>query len=301
MKLIRNILCILVLFTASCRETTQAFSFPLQVQEIETAGDENTLKVLSWNIYMLPNIVPLKGKLDRAQTIVDSLQKTDFDIIVFQEAFLKSARTLISNGLRSLYPYQYGPANDKGSPFKISSGVWVISKIPLKILNTTQFKDCAVSDCFARKGAMLLEGLWNNKPFQILGTHLQAENFPKVREKQMDQIYLELLSEYRRDGVPQIICGDMNTERDIEQHYGEMLDCFNAEDGEISSIETCSYDGVENELAQSFGAQKKMNYDYILLRANGSKARAVKRLVSVFKKGKKHLSDHYGVACELKF
>jgi endonuclease/exonuclease/phosphatase family metal-dependent hydrolase len=171
----------------------------------------------------------------------------------------------------------------------------------MNMVNTVQFKNCAGSDCFARKGAMLLEGVWNDKPFQILGTHLQADGYDRIREKQMDQIYKELLVENKKEGVPQIICGDMNTEKEMNAHYCSMLDCLDAQDGDIASIEKCSYDGAENPLAQSFGAKKKMNYDYILVRSNGTKMRSTKRFVSVMKKGKKFLSDHYGVVCELKF
>ncbi len=301
MNFIRNIFLLSCFLVFSFTEFAKT-SAPLALSAPqEAAGDENNLKILSWNIYMLPKIVPQKGKLERAQTIVDSVKKSDFDIIVFQEAFLPEARELIFNGLQPLYPYQYGPANSGGFTVKINSGVWVISKMPMKILNTTQFKNCAANDCWARKGAMLLEGEWNGKAFQILGTHLQADGFDRIREKQMDQIYLELLAEYKRDGVPQIICGDMNTEKEMKEHYCEMLECLDAEDGDISGLEKCSYDGVDNEIAKSFGVNKKTNYDYILVRNNGAKMKAIKRVVSIMKKGKKHLSDHYGIICELRF
>lgn len=263
--------------------------------------DERNLKILSWNIYMLPKIVPSKGKLDRAHAIVEEIKKSDFDIIVFQEAFLKGARNIIREGLKDTYAFEYGPANSEKFDIRISSGVWVISKIKLNLVNTVQFKVCAGNDCFARKGAMLLEGVWNDKPFQILGTHLQADGFDKIREKQMDQIYTELLAANKQEGVPQIICGDMNTEKLMNEHYCSMLECLDAQDGDISGIEKCSYDGVENPLAQSFGVKSKTNYDYILVRSNGLKMKSTKRFVSVMKKGKKFLSDHYGVVCELKF
>jgi len=266
----------------------------------ENTDDERNLKILSWNIYMLPKIAPAKGKLERAQAIVDEIRKSDFDMIVFQEAFLKDARQLIQNGLKDKYPYAYGPANTGGF-IRFHSGLWVVSKIKMDLLDTVVFKNCARNDCFARKGAMLLEGTWNGKRFQVLGTHLQADGFNKIREKQMDQIYLELLAEYKKEGVPQILCGDMNTESEMKEHYCSMLECLDAQDGDISSIEKCSYDGENNPLAQSFGVNKKTNYDYILVRNNGVKMKSMKRLVSVMKKGKKFLSDHYGVVCELKF
>lgn len=267
----------------------------------ECTDDERNLKVLTWNIYMLPKIVPGLHKRERAHAIVEALKKSDFDVIVFQEAFLPAARQIISEGLKGVYEFQYGPANNDGFTIKTNSGVWVLSKTKMKLLNTVQFKNCTGNDCFARKGAMLLEGIWNNKPFQILGTHLQADGFDRIREKQMDQIYLELLAENKREGVPQIICGDMNTESEMKEHYCAMLECLDAQDGEITGIEKCSYDGACNPIAQSFGAKRKTNLDYILVRNNGSKMHTLKRFVSVLKKGKKFLSDHYGVVCELKF
>lgn len=274
------------------------------IQNNEEANIDTTdgprLKVLSWNIYMLPKIVVRKGKRERATAIAAELKKSDFDIIVFQEAFLPAARAIIKKSLDSIYKFQYGPINDtKG--INTNGGVWVISKIELKELGTIKFEDCKGFDCYANKGAIMLQGVFNNKPFQILGTHLQADGYDKIRNKQMDQIYAELISKYKTDSVPQIVCGDMNTENEIREHYCQMLKCLDAEDGDFSSVEKETYDGVNNEIAQKYGVHHKLSLDYILLRTNGAKMKSVKRFVSILQKGKKHLSDHYGVVCELKF
>ncbi len=290
----------LLLFTALliyqstvCQDTPVAKS--------TNANEEKNLKVLSWNIYMLPKIVVQSGKRERAHAIVDTLKKSDFDVVVFQEAFLPASRNIIGEGLKEIFPYQYGPANSGGHTLRTNSGVWIISRNEMKMLNTVQFKNCTGNDCWARKGAMLLEGVINNKPYQILGTHLQADGFDRIREKQMDQIYNELLAEYKREGVPQIICGDMNTEKEMYDHYCAMLDCLDAQDGEITGVEKCSYDGMTNPLVQAYGITKKTNLDYILVRNNGSRVKTTKRFVSIMKKGKKFLSDHYGIICELRF
>ena len=289
---------LLLVFLSGLFLTEKSFALPTNNRVNDTT--DTKLKILSWNIYMLPKIVVRKGKEERALAIVEQIKNNDFDVIVFQEAFLPKARKIIGEGLATLYPYTYGPANNSKN-IKTNSGVWVISKMPLKQLETIQFKNCTGFDCFARKGAIMLEGEWEGKPFQVLGTHLQADQFTEIREKQMDQIYLELLNKYKRDDVPQIICGDLNTETDINEHYCAMLDCLDAENGDISGIEKCTYDGVNNPIAQSYGAKSKTTYDYILVRKNGSAMSSIKRFVSVLKKGKKHLSDHYGVVCELKF
>lgn len=296
---LRNCLLFLLLISLG---TQEVISSPINGNsEQETEKTESNLKVLSWNIYMLPAVAVRPGKRDRAYAIVEELKKSDFDVIVFQEAFLPAARRIIEKGLKEKYAYNYGPANNSGISFKANSGIWVLSKRPLQVLGTVQFNDCSGIDCWARKGAMLLEGEADGKKFQILGTHLQSENAEAVREKQMDQIYIELLLKYREQNVPQIVCGDLNTESDIKEHYCAMLDCLDAEDGNMESVEKCTYDGVNNEIAQSYGAKTKFTLDYILLRANGAKMKTVKRFVSIMKKGKKHLSDHYGVVCEVKF
>jgi endonuclease/exonuclease/phosphatase family metal-dependent hydrolase len=300
MKTIRNLsLLVFIFLMASCKVATAVPNdTPLATENSEAPRN---LKIMTWNIYMLPILAPGNHRIERAHAILDELKNSDFDIIVFQEAFLPKARKIIGEGLRTLYPFQYGPANNEGTNIKSNSGVWVISKIPMKIEKMIQFKECATWDCLVRKGAMLLSGVWNGKPFQIMGTHLQADKYQNIRFKQMDEIYTELLAPFKTDGVPQIVCGDMNTEAEIKQRYCEMLDCFGAENGEISGIEKSSYDGESNPIAQSFGMKTKTTYDYILLRNNGIKIKTVKRFISVLKKGKRFLSDHYGVVCELAF
>ena len=172
----------------------EAYATPPADDKEENVDGERNLKILSWNIYMLPRMVVRKGKRARARAIVEELKKSDFDIIVFQEAFLPAARKIITAGLGATYIYQYGSANNSPS-IKTNSGVWVISKVKMNVVKTIQFNDCATYDCWARKGAMLLEGTRNGKPFQLMGTHLQADEHQEIRYKQIEQIYNEILSE----------------------------------------------------------------------------------------------------------
>jgi len=263
------------------------------------------LRILSWNIYMLPPIAPVVGRVDRAHAIVDTLKHSEFDIIVFQEAFNHFAIKVIRDSLAAVYPYMYGPFNPRKNPFQISSGVWVISKIPLDLKGTIEYKIAKETDRVARKGAALLEGSWNGKKFQIIGTHLQAQNHPDIRRLQIRHMYDSLISKYRVEGVPQIICGDMNTEIEIEKNYKDMLRGLDAEDGAISGKQTMTYDGTNNALALSVWKKDKTTLDYILLRRNGSHTNVINRHVGVFKrtwkKGHTDLSDHYAMACDVKF
>ena len=80
-------------------------------QPIHALTENNKMKVLSWNIYMLPYISLFNDNYDRANAIADELDNSEYHILVFQEAFSSKCRNLLAKRLRSSYPYQYGPAN----------------------------------------------------------------------------------------------------------------------------------------------------------------------------------------------
>lgn len=264
-----------------------------------------SLKILTWNIYMLPSIVPLPSRAKRAEKIIDTLKNGDFDIIVFQEAFHKKTQKKLAKGLATAYPYMYGPFNQTKNPFKVNSGVWIVSKAEMKILGSIVYDSKSGVDQISKKGAALLEGSHNGKKFQLLGTHMQADYKPKIREKQFEQMNSELLNKFKSEGVPQIICGDLNTEWIFEGDYKSMLAQLDATDGDILSSQKETYDGFSNEIVAKTWGKKKTNFDYVLIKKNGVNIISEKRWVSVikqkWKKNKSDLSDHYGLICELLF
>src|SRR5580692_5143514 len=72
------------------------------------AGNGNSLKIISWNIFMLPRFVMRTGQLKRAHEIVNVLKEEDVDIIIFQEAFDTKAREIIRKGLSPYFPHESG-------------------------------------------------------------------------------------------------------------------------------------------------------------------------------------------------
>jgi endonuclease/exonuclease/phosphatase family metal-dependent hydrolase len=198
-------------------------------------GFKNQVDVLSWNIYMLPGIANISKEIERndkkgrAKEIANYINASTHDIIVFQEAFFNPSRRLLSKLLIEKYPYQYGPANPSKCSLKTSSGIFIVSKQPLNVLGQNIYETCNGADCFAKKGAYLLEGLLDNKPFQILGTHLNAGEPQWIREEQYRRVN-ELLISFRKLGVPQIVCGDMNTHKENEIDYFKMLKILDVQD-----------------------------------------------------------------------
>lgn len=277
------------------------YAADLQIADSSVTIINADLKVLTWNIYMLPRFAKLSGKTRRAAAIVDQLKNTDYDIIVFQEAFHSGARSIIRAGLKGDFPYMYGPANHRRFA-KANSGVWVVSKIPLKELEEVAYSDCKGSDCWARKGALILEGTWLDKTFQIIGTHLQAAGDYAIRKSQCKELYTNLLEKFKRPGVPQFICGDMNVKSSDDESYTDMLKTLDAENGELGGNIKVTYDCDANDLGSH---DIKNQIDYILIRNNGAKVKSIKRKVSVFQKNwgrkNKDLSDHYAVEAVIKF
>ncbi len=258
------------------------------------------LKVLSWNIFMLPEYITFTNKVERAFEIGEMLRTSDYDIIVLQEAFMKKARTIIYEMIKDSFPYIIEPANTAGISFKFNSGVWILSKVKLEVLGTTRFKYCKVADCMARKGATMVEGEKNGKKFQLIGTHLQAENYPFIRKKQFGQIQSELIARFSRKNVPLIIGGDLNTEKMDTLNYKDMLTSLDAEDGDLDGEVQATWGGMNYKFNKK---DKNPILDYILLRKNGKKVHVFRRKVNIFrsKKADYNLSDHFGVEMQMVF
>jgi len=266
-------------------------------------GDSTSLKILSWNIYMLPYVSLFNHNADRASVIADKLQHSDYQIIVFQEAFSNKCRNVLAKRLAKEYPYQYGPANKCLLPFRTSSGLWVVSKIPLKQLDRIKFSISRGFDMIARKGAVFFQGEFKGAPFQLLTTHLQADNSHLVREKQCREIREHLLNQYFNPNIPQLICGDFNIDMDDHVNYQSMLHTLGSNNGEISGDIKVTYDETDNNLARTTLGKKRV-IDYILVR-NEQWIERIERKVQTFyaRIGQKssNLSDHYAMEAVIHF
>src|SRR5580692_1153635 len=195
------------------------------------AGNGNSLKIISWNIFMLPRFVMRTGQLKRACEIVNVLRNEDADIIVFQEAFDTDAREIIREGLSLHFPYESGDP-PKNVIWKTNSGVWVLSKIPFIAVKHIYFINSKGPDWLACKGAILIQSEKNGFAFQLIGTHLQSDFGGKgsqnIRKLQCEQIRKELMEPFMEDGVPQFLAGDFNTMHHESENYEQMLNILRA-------------------------------------------------------------------------
>ncbi len=292
---------LLILFLIMIQATLETTSQNVSVLESQF-GTTKELKILSWNIYMLPYLSLFNGNKKRAEQIGEKLYNSEYQIIVFQEAFSSVCRGIISKKLRKNYPYQYGPANKKHAPFRTNSGLWIASKIPLEQLDEITFSISKGYDAVAKKGAAIFSGKYNGADFQLITTHLQAEEVHEIRHKQITEMRENLLNKYNSPFVPQIICGDFNIENDDLHNYHSMLTILDATNGEISGDKT-TYDEINNTLSQMRTGKRK-TIDYVLIR-NSRWVKKIERKVNTFfennTKYTGNLSDHYAIEAEVVF
>ena len=257
-----------------------------------STADSVELKVLSWNIYMLPPLIFFNGKRKRARAIGQLLAAGEYDVIVFQEAFHHGARRKLKYWLKETYPHGVGPANVRYVSLKASSGVWVLSKFPIRKVETICFKERSGFDNrMARKGALMIEGEKDGQTFQIIGTHLNAGGKPTLRLSQVRAIRDELMLPFQKENVPQIICGDFNIAKDTNT-YDEMMKILAAEDGKLHSTPNTTYEPT-NDMNKT---QRTAIIDYIFYKNNGKKTlstmRKVPKIQYQWHKNHKDLADH---------
>ena len=266
-----------------------------------TMESEN-LRILSWNIYMLPYLSWFNGNGHRARIIGEELTNSDYQIIVFQEAFSSKCRRIIKKILSKQYPYQYGPSNNSAWSLRSNSGLWVLSKLPLTQLKTIKFGKARGYDVIAQKGATLFQGEFFGRRFQLMATHLQSSNSQDIREKQYKEVS-NLLKEFHSADIPQILCGDFNTEMSNKPRYETMLRSLDAEDGCLSGNIQTTYDEINNTLAKQKEGKGEV-IDYILTR-NTSLIASIRRQVLEFYHSEatyqSHLSDHYALEATVRF
>jgi len=266
------------------------------------AAESNKIKILSWNIYMLPRNIKRTGKIFRAPKIADEIKKEGYDVLVFQEAFHGTARQILRRKLKKDFPYRIGPANRKWWWLRVNSGVWMMSKTPLKKVSEIEFHDCdGFVDCFARKGGLLVETEVKGHTIQVMGTHMQAGGTYDTKRSQFRQLAKELLEPNKKEGVPQLLCGDYNIRETDTILYPELIRTLGCENGPLSGPFKYTADETNNDLRPS--GQKVI--DFIFYKGNGKQASKITRSVRVFEKqwnkNHKSLSDHHAVEAILEF
>ncbi len=273
-----------------------------------TAADapKANLKILTWNIQMLPALDFLSNDLQKKQSlrapwIIEYLNKQDYDIVALEEVIDRKITEQFKAGLRDQYPYIIAPPSKAGIA-GASGGVFIASRIPLKYLTHIVYKNVAGVDRLAEKGCLLVEGERDGVKFQLAATHLQAGH-NDMKEKEIQEIFDGIIKPYRQKGVPQFLVGDLNVASDTadERSRWKML---------LKTTEMKEYPtddprpwSVDNENSWNRRDKHGERIDHVLLNPRGTKSTIVRQTIQrAFKEHdgqRMDYADHYGVIAEV--
>lgn len=175
-----------------------------------TLAHSSDLRILSMNTCMLPK--PIKETLQeiRQDVIPAQLENTNYDLLIFEEAFTAGFHHKLISKLKKNYPFNYYLGKKLPFDSVFGSGVFVMSRYPIKILKTIHYKKCAGVDCYASKGAVVFEvRLPSGKVVQVAGTHLNSHG-DDVKLEQFNELK-KMFKNVKQPGVPQILVGDLNS------------------------------------------------------------------------------------------
>lgn len=222
------------------------------------------IKILTWNIFMVPPVIFKSCQIERAVLIADYIKKTNADIVVLEESFMQSTRDILYKNLKEIYPYQSDIT--KSGVLNLNSGVWILSKFAIEKQDFITYKKKKGSDIFAKKGATYLEVNVGQTKIQIIGTHTQSlPKYKATRATQFCQIKNELADKYFQDTIPQFIIGDLNCNYFDTAEYAQMQQLLDIQPVSFSG-EPYSWNGLKNDLAFKFSEHTLETLDYILLR-----------------------------------
>jgi len=269
-------------------------TFAQSIQTVDAPQKDDSLKILSWNIYMLPPAIKFTGKLKRASQIGEKLAQSDYDVIVLQEAFLSGARKRIYKKIKAEYQYKIGPAFREIVSLKTSSGVWILSKYPIKEIAKIQYKrKYGFDNKMARKGALMVEVNKNGQKFEVIGTHLNAGGSLDLRASQLRQVKNELIDVYHNEDYPLVVAGDFNIDKLEENGLDSMLCILDMNDYGLEGKRQFTFDHTENDFGDG---KSKGVIDYVYFKPGKLKVRNTTRRVpiieKIWSKTKKSLSDH---------
>jgi len=257
---------------------------------------------------MLPKPINFSKQAERTPLIASELLKTDYDVILLQEAFQNKFRNKLGRLLKDQYPHQEHLRKSVRPKHIINSGLYVASKFPFEVLGWHYFNNCTHADCFSAKGVLLIEVTTpDGNKVQIAMSHLQAWDDAKairIRAAQIKEIN-ELFKIHARSGVPQILVGDLNIDANFDLELPGALNELGMTHTELDGDLTAT-NGFEVTCYKTPGKPSAGKWlDHIWLKNIESNAEVLnKRVVpftAVMKSGKEcSLSDHYGIEATIR-
>ena len=250
----------------------------------ERNGAKDTLKILSWNVFLRPSILKDR-QLERIDAITQHLIHKDADILILQEVFHKKSKKILFQNLSNNYPFH--TKEGKKSFWGISSGVYIFCKDSILSEKHIVFNSGSGADALAKKGAVKIRIKLKNKEVSVVGTHLQAgEGLKKnlIRKKQLEQI-----AKLNNEDSTIIFAGDFNIARK-SKHYEDLEQTLNVKTIASKNIVTANFE--DQDLFPVDG--DPVWIDFILLNAKSNSSLINHSTEKPMKQGM-YLSDHANI------
>ena len=214
---------------------------------------QDSLKVLSYNIFMLPKkSLMLNKNNQRAKNLIPKLDSSNYDVLVLQEVFDKKIDRQLKKKLSSTYPYQLGH-DSKGGLVKTHAGLRIYSKFPVNFIDQITFQKGTGIDRLAKKGAVLFKVTKSKKEYFLVNTHMQSEEGTPQQQRRLLQLgqIIEMINKNTDSSQVTFILGDFNFHQ-----KDEMIELLDDNAGFV--VEEILKKEIYTYPAESFS----YNYDY---------------------------------------
>ncbi len=250
---------------------------------------QDTLRVATWNTFLLPKFIQKTNQKSRAKEIATCLLNQELDVICLQEVFYKKAKRIIIDSLKKIYPYYI--VGNQGRFLKTSSGLITFSKYPISSSKFVEYKNKRGVEKFATKGVLKTDIRVGRDSISFYNTHMQSSDNKKsklIRKRQLVQIKSIFSNNLNR-----VFMGDFNIRKQDALSYHNMLSVLKASDVNTISAVKVTCHTVTNELNKNKDITKEYVLDYILLAQDASEIKVQdKQVIEVRGKDKQSLSDH---------
>ena len=158
-----------------------------------------------------------------------------------------------------------------------SNGILIVSKLPIKYVDHIVYQKGVNEDGWAAKGCTLIEVEKEGVVFQLTDTHLQSENSDEAvqhRHSQYGEIKT-LLESNKKENIPVLVVGDMNTRKTNNPSYNKMLKTIGVIDFPLNETEPFAIDSINYWNSHNKGIQ----LDYILLNNRGTRSTIAEQFI----------------------
>jgi len=239
------------------------------------------LKLLAYNVFMLPGAVSNYGQSERAGLILQSDVMHGHDAIILNELFHNSASQILLDGLKAEYPNQT-PVMGRGydgwdqtlgaysSTTPEDGGVAIVSRWPIEEKIQFVYKDACSADWFSNKGFVYVRLNKNGNPYHVIGTHAQAQNSgcndaAAVRKNQFTEMQQFIAAKNIPADEVVFIGGDFNVIKSRDE-YPDMLETLRVSAPDAYAGFDTSWDPESNGMAATQYPDLPSEYlDYIFV------------------------------------